>query len=240
MHGWQRLMAASVASAALAACGGVTIAPEPVLPRALVQPIGADVGYVLTSEQRNYVHSETRAGVPWKVSLGSGHQKLMREIFTAEFRQAREFPDFEAARKAENLQAVFEPKIEQYSFATASETGGMYVAVTIRYRIDVHTPEGARFDSLTLTGYGASLVDGIGSEEPMAIATRNAMRDAAAKFLAQFQGQPLAEQLAKGEKLVAASVPAGAVAAAVTAIEAVPIRPSRRRSLASLQASPST
>ena len=117
------------------------------------------------------------------------------------------------------------------------ETGGRYVAVTMRYRINVLTPEGAKFDTLTLTGYGASLVEGVGSEEPLAVATRAAMRDAASKFMTQFQGQSLAEQLAKGEKLVAAVEKPGAEAAAVTSIEAVPIRPSRRRAF---QASPST
>jgi hypothetical protein len=92
-----------------------------------------------------------------------------------------------------------------------------------------------KFDALTLTGYGASLVEGIGSEEPLAVATRAAMRDAAAKFMTQFQGQSLA--VAKGEKLVAVVEKPGAEAAAVTSIEAVPIRPSRRRAF---QASPST
>lgn len=229
MHGRQRLILAALMTLPFAGCGGVSIAPEPVLPKALIQPVAAEIGVVVTAEQRNYVHSETRAGVPWKISLGAGHQKLARQIFAAEFRNAREFPDLDSARKAEGLQAVFEPRIDQYSFATAAETGGRYVAVTIRYRINVFTPEGVRADTLTLTGYGASLVEGVGSDEPLAIATRSAMRDAAAKFLTQFQRQPLAEQLAKGEKLVAVVEQPGAAAAAVTSIEAVPIRPSRRR-----------
>mgnify|MGYP006269630269 len=237
MYGRQRLILAAASLLPLAGCGGVSIAPEAKLPRALIRPVEAKIGYVIDGEQRNYVHSETRAGVPWKIALGAGHQKLIRQIFDAEFKEAREFPDLETARKSEGLQAIFEPRIDQYSFASAMETGGRYVAVTMRYRINVLTPEGAKFDTLTLTGYGASLVEGVGSEEPLAVATRAAMRDAASKFMTQFQGQSLAEQLAKGEKLVAAVEKPGAEAAAVTSIEAVPIRPSRRRAF---QASPST
>lgn len=235
MHGQRGLIASAILLASLTGCGGVSIAPEPMLPRALVTPVSATVGYVVGGEQRNYVHTETRGGVPWKIALGAGHQKLVRQMFVTEFREAREFDSVDAARKVDGLQAIFEPRIDQYSFATSAETGGRYVAVTIRYRINVFTPDGARADTLSLMGYGASLVGDIGGEEPLALASRAAMRDAAAKFLTQFQGQSMAEQLAEGEKLSTPIEQPSVIAAAVTAIEALPIRPSRRHPI-----SPST
>ena len=212
MRRWQ--LAGAGVAVLLAGCGGVTIAPKPVLPKALVQEIPATVGLLVPADQSSYAHSETRAGVVWSVALGQGQQVVAREVLDSLFREVREFSELEAARKSEGLQAIFEPRIEQYSFATAQETGGDYVAVTIRYRVNVLAPDGVRYDSLTLTGYGTGLAEGFGSGGPMDEATRAAMRDAAAKFLTQFPELPPAEVQTR--------------LAAALDIEALPIRESRR------------
>ena len=212
----------------LAGCGGVTIAPKPVLPKALVPEIPATVGLLVPADQSSYAHSETRAGVVWSVALGQGQQAVAREVLDSLFREVREFSDLDAARKSQGLQAIFEPRIEQYSFATAQETGGDYVAVTIRYRINVLAPDGVRYDSLTLTGYGTGLAEGFGSGGPMDEATRAAMRDAAAKFLTQFPELSLAKELAAGTVLVADPAEVQTRLAAAIDIEALPIRESRR------------
>lgn len=208
-----------------AGCGGIVITPDPVLPKALIEPIPAKVGLLLTAEQKSFVHSETRNGVTWEVVLGAGQQRLARTMFSSIFGDVQEFADLDTARAVTNLQAVFEPKIEQYSFATAQETGGEYVAVSIRYRIDVRTPNGERYDSLTLTGYGTAMADGFGSSESIESATLAAKRDAAAKFLTQVGALPLVKELSAGRTLQA--VPEAAASAAVV-IEALPIRVSRR------------
>ena len=212
----------------LAGCGGVKIAPQPVLPKALVQPITARIGFVLPPDQKNYAHNETRSGVPWSVALGEGQRKLAREVFKAAFQSAEEFDDLGAAQRAAGLQAIFEARIEQYSFATARETGGEYVAVTIRYRILLRTPQGEPVDAFTLTGYGSGEAAGMSSSEPLDRATRAAMRDAAAKFLTQFPEQPVAKTLGSGQPLVAAAGAAGSPLVTAQAIEAVPVRESRR------------
>jgi hypothetical protein len=222
----------------LTACGGVKIAPEPILPKALVQPVTARVGYVLPPDQKDYAHNENRAGVPWSVSLGQGQRKLAREVFKAAFLSAEEFESLEAARSATGLQGIFEARIEQYSFATARETGGEYVAVTIRYRILLRTPAGEPVDAYTLTGYGTSLSSSMSSSEPLAGASRAAMRDAAAKFLTQFPEQPVAKQLAGGRPLVAAVTSQSAPLATLQAIETVPVRESRRGRAGTIRPTP--
>ena len=225
----RRLIAAAAAAALLAGCGTVQIAPQPVFPKPLVEQLPVTVGLVLPAEQRDFKHEETRGGVAWAVLLGAGQQAFARTVMGATFREVREFPDRAAAAQDAALQAVFEPHIEQYSFATAAETGGEYVAVTIRYRIEVLAPDGSLHDTLSLTGYGTSRMGGMemGPSDSMDRATRGAMRDAAAKFLAQFGRLPMAARLAAGERLVgdAADRRAGAEA---LAIEALPIRESRR------------
>lgn len=218
------------AALALAGCGGVNIAPVPVIPKALVTAAPATVGVVIPADMKNYTHTETRGGVSWNVALGPGHQQHMRALYAAGFREVIEYADLESARQATGLAAIFEPRIEQYSFATARDTGGEYVAVTIRYRINLYAPDGGPVDSFTLTGYGSGPASGSNSGEPLNVATRNAMRDATAKFLTQFPAQSVAAALGRGERLVARPQPAaGSAVAAVERIEAVPVREPRRR-----------
>lgn len=232
MRRW-KLTAVLGAAALVGGCGGVQIAPQPVFPKALIEPLPATVGLVLPAAQQDYRHEETRGGTRWAVLLGAAQQSFARTVMGAMFREVREFPDAAAAAGDPRVQAVFEPHIDQYSFATARETGGEYVAVTIRYRIEVIAPEGGAHDTLTLTGYGTSPTGGLDLDAsgPMDRATRAAMRDAAAKFMVQFGDLPLAAVLAKGER-VAGSSPGERAEAAARGIEALPIRGSRRGALA--------
>lgn len=206
----------------LAACGGVQIKPDPVIPKALIEPLPADVGIVVASDMRNFKHSETRWGSDWLIDLGGGHLHLVQSLFKAEFRRVQEFNDVESARAATGLEAIFEPRIEQYSFATARETGGRYYAVTVRYRINMYTPAGDLADSFTLTGYGNSLAKGMSGGRPLELASIGAMRDAAAKFLVQFPTQPAGQRLARGEMIVVEAKTEMA-ASGSAAIETVPI-----------------
>ena len=101
--------------------------------------------------------------------------------------------------------AIIEPRIEQYSFITPRDTGAKYFAVTIRYRINVYAPSGELADSLTFTGYGSDASgSGMTSTGPMVLATKAAMRDAAAKFLVQFPEQDVAKKLLAGAPLIEA------------------------------------
>jgi hypothetical protein len=144
----------------------------------------------------------------------------MEDVFKDLFHHVQEFKDLDAARSAKDLKALFETRVDQYSFVTARETKGRYYAVTIRYRINLYTPEGEKVDSYTLTGYGNSLAAGMSGGKPLTQATVGAMRDAAAKFLVQFPDQPAGQQLARNEAVVAEKPSTSAEAAQ---IEAVPI-----------------
>jgi hypothetical protein len=205
---------------ALVACGDVSIKPEAHLPKPLITPIPAAVGLIIPSDTRKYVDKETRFGVDWKVDLGPGEVRLMRDTFGALFQHVEEFKNLESARAAKDLKALFETRVDQYSFVTARETGGRYYAVTIRYRINLYTPAGEKVDSYTLTGYGNSLAMGMSGGKPLTQATVGAMRDAAAKFLVQFPEQPAGQQLARSEAVVPEKPASSAEAAQ---IEAVPI-----------------
>jgi len=213
----------------MSGCAKVILRPEGELPRPLIVKTPAKVGVVITPETGNYVHKESRASVDYEAQLGDSHKQIVGEIFRAEFTDAKMFDSIDAARLEPGLHAIFEPRIEQFSFANAKETGGIYCAVTIRYQIRIYAPTGELVDNLTLTGYGSGPAPKIGNgEEELAIAGYAAMRDAAAKFLTQFPLLDVAKPLLASQPLqpkvqpLPGSAEALAAAADIT-IEAVPI-----------------
>ncbi len=204
----------------LVSCGDVSVRPQADLPKPLIVQLPAEVGLIIPAETRKFTDKETRYGVDWKVDLGPGEARLLQQVFRDLFQHVEEFKDLQTARGHANLKALFEARVDQYSFVTARETGGRYYAVTIRYRINLFTPQGDKVDSYSLTGYGNSLALGMSGGKPLTRATTGAMRDAAAKFLVQFPEQPAGIQLARNEAVVAEKPTASAEAAE---IEAVPI-----------------
>src|SRR5262245_30152798 len=199
-NGW--ILAGLLVSALLGGCAKVAVRPEGDLPKPLIVPRPAKVGVVVTPEAANYTHKESRASVDYEAQLGPSHKHLIEEIFKAEFSEAKMFESVDAARLEPGLLAIFEPRIEQFSFASARETGGIYCAVTIRYQISIYAPNGEPVDTLTLTGYGSGPAPKIGNgEEELAIATYAAMRDAGAKFLTQFPELEIAKPLQAAQAL---------------------------------------
>jgi hypothetical protein len=210
-------------------CAQVAVRPEGELPKPLILQTPAKVGVVVTPETASYVHKESRASVDYEAQLGEAHKHLVQQIFEAEFTEARLFESVDAARLEPGLLAIFEPRIEQFSFASARETGGVYCAVTIRYQIVIFAPNGEPVDTLTLTGYGSGPAPKIGNgEEELGIAAFGAMRDAAAKFLTQFAALDIAKPLLASQALQPRvqpipGTPEAAAAAAEMSIETVPI-----------------
>jgi hypothetical protein len=216
----------------LGGCAAVAVRPEGDLPKPLIVPTPAKVAVVITNEASNYVHKESRASVDYEAQLGPSHKHIVQEIFRAEFTEAKFFDTVDAARLEPDLKAIFEPRIEQFSFASSAETGGVYTAVTIRYQILIYAPNGELVDTLTLTGYGSGPAPKIGNgEEELGIAAYAAMRDAAAKFLTQFPTLEVAKPLLASQALTpkvqpAPGSPEASAAIADVTIEAVPINDS--------------
>jgi hypothetical protein len=217
---------------ALGGCATVAVRPEGDLPRPLIVATPAKVAVVITTEAGNYVHKESRASVNYEAQLGPSHKHIIEEIFKAEFTEAKMFDSVDAARLEPGIMAIFEPRIEQFSFANSKETGGVYTAVTIRYQIFIYAPNGELVETLTLTGYGSGPAPKIGNgEEELGIASFAAMRDAAAKFLTQFPTLDVAKPLLVSQALTPKvkpepGSPEAAAAIADVTIEAVPINDS--------------
>jgi len=215
----------------LAACGAVQVGTDVEFPKPLVDELPMTVGVYYSEDFIKYQHAEQRWGTEWKIELGKFHVRMGDRLFDSAFRDTVPVKSLSDLPGAKALRAVIEPRIEQYSFITPRDTGAKYYAVTIRYRLNVFAPDGRLADSLTFTGYGSSPSSGMTSTNPMVLATKAAMRDAAAKFLVQFPEQPVAKKMIAELPLIeepaaavaGANVPAAPVAGDDVAIESVPI-----------------
>jgi len=101
------LIVLSLMAVVAVACSDVSIKPEAHLPKPLITPMPAAVGLIIPPETRKYVDQETRFGIDWKVDLGPGEVKLMRDTFTDLFQRVEEFKDLESAKSAKDLKALF-------------------------------------------------------------------------------------------------------------------------------------
>src|SRR3954471_12438522 len=106
-------------AATLGGCAKVMLHPEGALPKAVVVATPAKVGVVVTPETAHYTHKESRASVDYEADLGPSHKHLVEEIFKAEFTDAKMFDSVDQARLEHGLLAIFEPRIDQFSFASA-------------------------------------------------------------------------------------------------------------------------
>jgi hypothetical protein len=176
-------IALPVLVAIVAGCGPVNVATDSAVPVPLVEPMPIAVGIYYSEDFSKAAHNEERWGT--------------------EFREVTRVEDLKSLPADPPYRAIIEPRIEQYSFITPRDTGAKYFAVTIRYRLNVYAPNGVLADSLTFTGYGSNgSGNGMTSTGPMVLATKAAMRDAAAKFLVQFPEQDVAKKLLAGQPLI--------------------------------------
>src|SRR5262245_53832096 len=198
-----RLRLPILAFAALAAaCGDVQVATDVDFPKPLVVPMPVKMGIYYSDQFSKYLHQEERWGTDWKIELGPFHVKMTQRLFNDAFAETVTVKDLNDIPAGEHVSAVVEPRIEQYSFITPRDTGAKYYAVTIRYRLNVFAPNGQLADSLTFTGYGSSPSSGVTTTNPMMLATKAAMRDAAAKFLVQFPDQEVSKKMLAGTPLI--------------------------------------
>ena len=119
-------LAVAATALLLVSCGDVRVRPQANLPKPLIVQLPAQVGLIIPAETRKFMDKETRYGIDWIVDLGPGEVRLLQEVFRDLFQHVEEFKDLEAARGRTSLKALFEARVDQYSFVTARETGGRY------------------------------------------------------------------------------------------------------------------
>jgi hypothetical protein len=185
-------------AAALAGCGGVKVTADNPVPAPLVEELPLKAGVYYSAEFRNYAAHEERWSTKWQVELGAAHVAAIDRLTKAMFAGVTPIADL-SKLPATPLDLILEPRFEEYSFLTPRDSGSEVFAVTIKYRINIYDGQARLIDSLVLTGFGNELAGSLSSSAPLAVATRKAMRDAGAKFAAEFPDQPVVQKLLRHE-----------------------------------------
>ncbi len=193
MSGTNRTAWLVIGLALLAGCGGVRVTPVTSLPAPLVEQEPVTIGVHYPEEFRNFTHSEERYQVKYEAVLGAAHVAKLDRLLGAMFQQVLNVDDPAAGDSRVRFTLV--PSFEDYAFLTPRDVAGESYIVTIRYRIDVYSPEGQRLDGYVLTGYGRQKSGAMSGADPMKRATELAMRDAAAKVATELLTQDTVKAL---------------------------------------------
>lgn len=180
----------------LAGCGPVTLVASARIPQPLVMKIPVAVALFMPQEFVQYVHKEERWGTDWNIEIGKAQADAMSQLLNAMFQNVIAVESLNAGSAlGSSVAAILEPSVEEYAFVTPRDAGSPFFAVSIKYRVNVYSPDGKLADSWGFTGYGTSPAGGLSNTEPLQNATALAMRDAGAKLAVEFRDQAIVRGL---------------------------------------------
>ena len=184
---------------ALGACTPTRFETTSDVPAPLIAKIPVVIGVHLPLEFREKVYEEKReGGGRYSIGLGKAQTAGFLRILDAMF--ARVVPvdsPASAAATDKEIRGVLQPTLDDYAFVTPVDSGTPMYAASLRYTVRLYSPTGQLSESWSFTGYGtqaASAMPGKG-DDALKMATKLAMRDAAAKLAAEFREQAIARGL---------------------------------------------
>lgn len=176
-------------------CGPVKLVATTNIPPPLVVKIPVSVAVFVPKEFSGFVHDEERSGTDWHVELGRAQTDGLMRLLNAMFERVVVVDSLNPGPQGADVRAILEPSVEEYAFVTPRDAGSPFFAVSIKYRINVYTPDGKLADSWGFTGYGTAPSQGISSDAPLTQATALALRDAGAKLAVEFREQAIVRGL---------------------------------------------
>ena len=187
--------AAATALLLLSGCGPVKLVATTNIPPPLVMKLPVSVALFVPQEFSTFAHDEERSGTDWHVELGRAQTDGLTRLLNAMFENVVLVESLNDGSAAGDIRAILEPSIEEYAFVTPRDAGSPFYAVSIKYRMNVYTPDGRLADSWGFTGYGTAPAQGISSDQPLTQATALALRDAGAKLAVEFRDQAIVRGL---------------------------------------------
>lgn len=189
------LAAATVSLLLVSGCGPVKLVATTNIPTPLVVKIPVAVAVHMPPEFTAFVHDEERSGTDWHVELGKAQTDGLMRLLNAMFQRVVIVDSLNPGPQGDDVRAILEPSVEEYAFVTPRDAGSPFYAVSIKYRINVYTPDGKLADSWGFTGYGTAPSQGMASDAPLTQATALALRDAGAKLAVEFREQAIVRGL---------------------------------------------
>jgi hypothetical protein len=166
-------------------------------PEPLVEKLPLSVGILLNDKLSNYVHVEDpMMDAEWTIDIGQANVDMFRALFTGMFRETIELKinaDGTPLLPTDiRLNAIIEPRLEDFEFSVPRQSGNDQYTVWIRYNIRMTTPDDEQISNWRITAYGQ--VDegsmGMGDADAMHAAAVIALRDAAANIATGFSKAP--------------------------------------------------
>jgi hypothetical protein len=181
---------------ALAGCGSIELVASTNIPTPLVEKVPVTVALHVPKEFAAYVHKEERWSTDWNIDLGKAQSEGISRLMSAMFERVVLVDSINAgAQLGGDVRAILEPSVEEYAFVTPRDAGSPFFAVSIKYRVNIYSPDGRLAESWGFTGYGTSPSSGLSSSTPLAQATSLALRDAGAKLAVEFREQAIVRGL---------------------------------------------
>jgi hypothetical protein len=176
----------------LAGCGPVKLTASTNIPDPLVVKIPVAVALFVPKEFAEYIYKEERWSTDWNVALGKAQSEGITRLMIAMFERVVPVESVNAGvALGTGIRAILEPSVEEFAFVTPRDAGSPFFAVSIKYRVNVYSPDGRLAESWGFTGYGTSPAAGLSSSDPLARATSLALRDAGAKLAVEFREQAI-------------------------------------------------
>ncbi|RZV35566.1 MAG: hypothetical protein EX272_10375 [Chromatiales bacterium] len=196
-----RLRFASIAGLAaitMAGCSSTVTMEMPTIPEPRIEKIPVDVAVRIPAEFQNFVHVEEVLGKStWTIDLGRSNANFFTQLFGHMFDSVVVLGPEDDPRDYQ-FDALIEPEIEGFEFATPEQSQSDAFAVWIRYRMSIFDSVGNRASSWTVNAYGKAQKEELGGGDSLKRAAILAMRDAAALIIMQMEKVTNIRQLADG------------------------------------------
>ena len=189
---------AGLAAILLAGCSSTVTMEMPTIPEPRIDKIPVDVALRIPAEFENFVHVEEVLGKStWTIELGRSNANFFTQLFGHMFDSVIILGPDDDPRDFQ-FDALIEPEIEGFEFATPEQSQSNAFAVWIRYRMSIFDSVGNRASSWTVNAYGKAQKEELGGGDSLKRAAILAMRDAAALIIMQMEKVTNIRQLADG------------------------------------------
>lgn len=171
---------------------------EPTIPAPLTEKIPVKLALRIPEEFNSFVHEEAILGrESWTIDLGRSNAVFFEQLFGYLFDSLIIIGPEDDARDFQ-FDALIEPSIDGFEFSVPTQSKTEAFAVWIRYRLRVFDREGNNASNWTVSAYGKSRKQGLGSSAALQQAAVLAMRDAAALIIMQMDKATQISALAGG------------------------------------------
>lgn len=189
---------AGLAAILTAGCSSTVTMEMPTIPEPRIEKIPVDVAVRIPAEFENFVHVEEVLGKStWTIDLGRSNANFFTQLFGHMFDSVVVLGPEDDPRDYQ-FDALIEPEIEGFEFATPEQSQSDAFAVWIRYRMSIFDSVGNRASSWTVNAYGKAQKEELGGGDSLKRAAILAMRDAAALIIMQMEKVTNIRQLADG------------------------------------------